>query len=267
MKKLVILFAIVFAIGLFTSCSGGNEPTRHAMTEASTALKTEPETKPGEYSTDEDGFLTYESELLASERGIDVSSYSGDIDWKKVAAQGIKNAMIRIGGRGYGDEGVLYPDDNSLKNIREAKKNGIKVGGYFYSQAVSADEAAEEAEFAVKALAGESLELPVAYDFEYIEDDDARTDGVKPSSVSTLANAFCKTMKKAGYKATVYGYSEDFGTKYEPEKLNYSDGIWLADYDDRPEIGDNIRIFQYSKDGKVDGIEGSVDLDLFIIEK
>ena len=110
----------------------------------------------------------------ASTEGVDVSDYNGTIDWKKVKDSGIDFAMIRIGGRGYGTEGTLYQDENAIKNITEAKDNGIKVGVYFFSQAINTDEASEEANY-VKAILGDiKLDYPVAYDWEIVKDDDAR---------------------------------------------------------------------------------------------
>ena len=117
-----------------------------------------------------DSNLKYYSEngKSASTEGIDVSSYSGDIDWKKVRESGIDFAMIRVGGRGYGENGEMYTDERALEYINGAKAEGIKVGAYFFSQAISTEEAIEEADYVKTVLGDIKLDYPVAYDWEII---------------------------------------------------------------------------------------------------
>ena len=127
-----------------------------------------------------DATFKYYSEdgKAASEEGIDISSYTGEIDWKKVKAAGVDFAMVRLGGRGYGEDGSLYSDDKALEYIKGAQAENIKVGGYFFSQATTSDEAAEEAEYVKDLLDGTKLEYPIAFDWEIIKDENARTDSV-----------------------------------------------------------------------------------------
>lgn len=210
--------------------------------------------------TDENGFLTYSDEQVYSLKGIDVSSYSGDIDWETVSESGVEFAMIRLGGRGYGDSGALYTDEKARYNIDEAKKNGIQVGGYFFSQATTEDEAIEEAEYALEIVGDSKLDLPIAYDFEHIKDDDARTDNVTDEEIQKFADAFGQVMLDNYYVTMVYTEDENVAIYKESEALR-----WVAKYDDTLEIDDTVKIWQYSKDGTVDGISGSVDLDIMFM--
>ena len=111
-----------------------------------------------------DNTLKYYSEngKPASVEGVDVSSYNGDIDWKKVKNAGIDFAIIRVGGRGYGEEGTLYSDDKAIENIKNAQKAGIKAGAYFFSQAITTQEAIEEADYVKEILGDIKLDYPVA---------------------------------------------------------------------------------------------------------
>ncbi len=188
--------------------------------------------------------------------GIDVSSYSGEIDWKRVKNDNIEFAVIRIGGRGYGDSGVLYEDKLAIKNIDSAQKNKIKAGAYFYSQATSEKEAKEEARFAVNLLNGRKLELPIAYDVEHVKGDTARVDSVPYIDSVKFAKVFMEEIKKSGYEPMVYIGEESF-LKAEDFK-DYK--IWYADY--KQPYEQEFEILQYSKNGKVDGINTNVDLDI-----
>lgn len=269
MKKLLLCAISAFFLIFFaTSCAEKNtEETTSPDTTVAVVATTEPETEhsfnKSSFKTDKTGFLTYSDEQFSSLKGIDVSSYSGDIDWEMVAQSGVEFAIIRLGGRGYGDSGTLYPDDKAVYNINEARKNGIKVGGYFFSQATTEDEAIEEAEYALEIIGNNKLDLPIAYDFEHIKDDDARTDNVTDKDILRFANVFGRVMRKNKYEPMIYGEDEEFTAIYKE-----SDSLrWIAEYDITPEIDDTVKIWQYSKSGKVDGINCSVDLDIMFIER
>lgn len=203
----------------------------------------------------------YEDSELCSYAGIDVSGYNGEIDWNKVKESGIDFVMFRIGGRGYGSEGVLYDEPRLLQNIRSAKKAGLDVGGYFFSQATTASEAVEEAEYAVSLLKGERLEYPLAFDWEIINSDTARTDNISPQTLTDCARAFCDTVKAEGYIPCLYTGTSLAYYKYDLSQLSDVD-IWYAQYDEFPDMYYNFTIWQYSCTGKVDGIEGEVDLNI-----
>ena len=210
-----------------------------------------------------DSNLKYYNEngKAASSEGIDVSSYSGNIDWKKVKESGIDFAMIRVGGRGYGEKGEMYTDERALEYINGAKAEGIKVGAYFFSQAVSTEEAIEEADYVKTVLGDIKLDYPVAYDWEIIKDDDARTDSVSASQATECARAFCDRVSELGYTPILYSPSRELYFKYDLSRLADID-IWYCEYANVPTFYYEFSMWQYSATGTIDGIEGAVDLNI-----
>ena len=210
-----------------------------------------------------DATFKYYSEdgKAASEEGIDISSYTGEIDWKKVKAAGVDFAMVRLGGRGYGEDGSLYSDDKALEYIKGAQAENIKVGGYFFSQATTSDEAAEEAEYVKDLLDGTKLEYPIACDWEIIKDENARTDSVSSTQATECAKVFCESIKNYGYKPMIYSPARELYFKYDLTQLKDFD-IWFVDYTNVPEFYYQFTMWQYSETGSVDGIEGTVDLNI-----
>ena len=271
--KRIIIISCLFGL-LLCSCakaetsgtSDAHEASETAQTiavqETEPAAKPAPEKISNPYSV-KNGILSYDDGEYTSEFGIDVSSYSGDIDWSAVKESGVTFAVVRLGGRGYGGSGALYTDSKALENIAGALENGIKAGGYFFSQAVSADEAAEEAEYALEIIDGKNITLPVFYDFEHIDGDSARTDDITPDEASAFAEAFCGRIEKSGLEAAVY--SDKAKNNYSLEKLDRT--LWVADFDNRIERADSVLMFQYSKDGSLDGISVAVDLDIMFVKK
>ena len=147
-----------------------------------------------------DGFKNYVVDnQVTSFRGIDVSSFQGTIDWNKVKAAGVDFAMIRVGYRGYGT-GAMMLDDNFDVNIQGALDAGIKVGVYFFSQAITEEEAVEEARFVLEHIKDYDITYPVAYDMELITHDTARTDTLTGRQITDHTIAFCEAIKSAGYK-------------------------------------------------------------------
>lgn len=215
-----------------------------------------------EYFTESGEYKSYiNGGKNASIAGIDISSFSGEVDWERVKSSGIEFAMIRLGGRGYGDSGELYTDEKAVQYIREAKKAGVKVGAYFFSQAVTAQEAVEEADYAASVLNGQTLDFPLAYDWETIEDDNARTDGLSPQAVTECAKAFCNRAKQLGFIPMIYSESEALYYKYDLSQLVGVD-IWYSEYQPIPNFYYEFSMWQYSNEGKVDGIQGDVDLNI-----
>lgn len=210
-----------------------------------------------------DSSLKYYSEngKPVSTEGIDVSAYSGDIDWKKVKESGIDFAMIRVGGRGYGESGEMYTDERALEYINGAKTEGIKVGAYFFSQAINTEEAIEEADYVKTVLGDTKLDYPVAYDWEIIKDDDARTDNVSASQATECARAFCDRVKELGYTPILYSPSRELYFKYDLSRLADID-IWYCEYANVPTFYYEFSMWQYSATGTIDGIEGAVDLNV-----
>ena len=212
--------------------------------------------------TDENGYLSYYQDgQKTSALGVDLSEYQGEVDFAAVKAAGVDYVMLRIGGRYYSDEGGLYEDSAFDTYYEQAKAAGLKVGAYFFSQAADADDAVEEARFAIAKLNGRALDYPIAFDWENIEQDEARTDHVTGSVLTAMAEAFCDTVTESGYRAIVYSNTSQMFIMYDFETMKDYD-FWLADYRDFPTMYYHFDMWQYSIEGTVDGIEGYVDMNL-----
>jgi len=216
--------------------------------------------------------LSYRSPQTSSVFGIDVSKYQGDIDWEKVKGSGVDFAMIRSASRGYGS-GVLAIDDKFVANIEGAKKNNIAVGVYVFSQAVNEIEAVEEANFAVASVMNYGITFPIACDVEEVENDTARADKLSIDERTRCVKTFCDTVKNYGYKPVIYASKEFLITKLNLEDLSSYD-IWLRDtsgYENRENKDINtdfpyqFTMWQYTDSGTVNGISGSVDLNISFV--
>ena len=198
---------------------------------------------------------------VKSRLGIDVSEHEYDIDWNAVAADGIDFAMIRLGYRG-ATEGVIYIDEYYEANMAGAKAAGLDCGVYFFSQAITVEEAREEADFVLEALGGITLEYPVAFDFEYVSGvGETRIAGLSDEELSDIADAFCDRIEEAGYKTIVYGNASDLRS-YNVDALT-GRNIWWAEYGvERPSHYLDIVMWQYSSGGNVAGIDASVDMNI-----
>lgn len=196
--------------------------------------------------------------------GIDVSSHQGDIDWAAVAGDGIRFAMLRIGNRGY-SQGGLQADTSFETNLTGARENGLLVGCYFFSQAVSVEEAQEEADFVLSVLNGRAMDLPVVFDWEHIEGvEEARSNQVDTETVTACAVAFCDRIAQAGYQTAVYRNGMLGYLHYDPAGLE-GYGTWYAEYATWPSFAYAFDLWQYSNTGTVAGIAGNVDLNLWFL--
>ncbi len=195
-------------------------------------------------------------------RGIDVSRHQGEIDWEQVRDAGIDFAFIRIGYRGY-TVGQIKADDHARENLAGAKAAGLDVGVYFYAQAISTEEAAEEAAWCLDFLAGESLDLPVVYDWEWVSHD-ARTGSMDKGTLTECVKTFCEAIENGGYDAMIYFNNHVSQDLLDLTALqNYP--FWLAQYRDQMDFPWQVDVWQYTETGKVPGIEGNVDIDLMFI--
>ena len=210
------------------------------------------------FSLDEKGRVIYGPG--AAKTGVDVSTHQQDIDWPAVAEDGIDFAILRLGHRGY-TEGGLFQDQTFEQNLQGALDAGLEVGVYFFSQAVTPEEAEEEADFLLGVLDGQPLTFPVAFDWESIPDDEARTDGLDGETMTRCAVAFCDRIAAAGYRPAVYFNRTQGYLRYNLLELqDYA--LWLAEYDAAPDFYYHFDLWQYSHTGQVDGIQGAVDLNL-----
>lgn len=202
--------------------------------------------------------------------GIDVSVHNGAIDWKSVKADGIDYAIIRIGYRGY-DIGVIQTDTRFKQNIQGAIDAGVKVGCYFYTQAITTQEAIEEAKHCIECVKGYNLSMPIYFDVEKTEG--AGVNGrLNRASLSIkqrtdIVEAFCRTIQDAGYEAGVYSSKSYFLDYLDPDYLSTKYKIWLAHYTTQTSYKGDYQLWQYSASGYVKGISGHVDLDVLYSKK
>ncbi|MBQ7943849.1 MAG: glycoside hydrolase family 25 protein [Lachnospiraceae bacterium] len=191
--------------------------------------------------------------------GIDVSKWQKEIDWELVAAEGVDFAIIRCGYRG-SSSGYLVEDPYFAQNIKGATEAGIKVGVYFFTQAVNAVEAVEEASMVISLLGDYALDYPIFIDTEGAGGD-GRADGLDVETRTAVCETFCKTIENAGYEAGVYASRSWYYTMLNTDKINdYT--IWLAEYRQTPLYDDHYEMWQYTSKGSVAGIEGNVDLNV-----
>ena len=199
-----------------------------------------------------------------SKQGIDVSSFQGEIDWQRVKEDGIEFAIIRLGYRGYGT-GRIMLDDYYEANIQGALDAGLEVGVYFFSQAISEEEAVEEAQIVLENIKNYQLTYPIIYDAEEIPSDTARTDGLTVRQLTDNAIAFCEYIEAAGYSSMIYSNKRWLLTKLDLERLTDYD-VWFAGYINIPEYPYDFKMWQYTESGTVDGIEGNVDMNVSFME-
>lgn len=195
---------------------------------------------------------------------IDVSVHQGNIDWQAVKNSGIDYAFIRLGYRGYSQGGILL-DNNYHRNMQGAIAAGVKVGVYFYSQAINTREAIEEAKFTLKHIQGYQLDLPVVFDIEGAQTSKYRTRNMSVQTATDVVKAFCDTVADAGYKPMLYSYSKFLVEKLDLSQLQMYD-LWLALYYHVPFFPYNFQIWQYESEGKVPGISKPVDLNLMFLD-
>ena len=214
-------------------------------------------------------------------KGVDVSHHNNDngegvLNWAEVANAGYKFAMVKVAGRSIGDDGSLYTDKYYEENIKGALSNGLQVGVYFFSQAMSVDEAIEEANYICDLIAGYNISYPVVFDWETTSG--YRTQDLRSNSElrTAMSVAFCDTVKNRGYDPMIYINKFDYLNYVDTEKLSSSYDIWLAwywnDYDETgkvwqegdkvPNIGYNYRMWQYSSTAGVPGIAGGCDVNI-----
>ena len=201
---------------------------------------------------------------VMSYSGIDVSKFQGEIDWKKVKESGIDFAIIRLGYRGYG-EGTLELDEYFEKNIKGATEAGIKVGVYYFSQAINVEEAKEEAEYVLDRIKDYHIDYPVIFDTEDISGVNARANNLTIWERTAVARVFCDVIKAGGYRPMIYSNVRYMLTGIDLTQLDDIER-WFAYYSTDSRFPYDFSIFQYSDKGKVDGINGVVDLDISFID-
>ena len=209
----------------------------------------------------EEGLMQYvENGAVTSHKGIDVSKYQGTIDWSAVKEEGIEYAFILLGLRGY-ESAKIVLDEYYEANMKGANSAGVAAGVYFFTQAVTVEEAKEEADFVIEHLAGYDVSCPVVFDVERISGGKGRADQLTKEERTDITIAFCEAVKAAGYTPMIYGNVVCFTRLLDMTKLNDYEK-WYAFYDDYMYMPYNVSCWQYTEKGLVDGIPGNVDLNI-----
>ena len=207
----------------------------------------------------------YVGSAFTVRRGIDLSVFQKNVDWAKAAESGVEFAVIRLGFRGYG-KGALQPDELFDSHLDGAHAAGIDAGVYFFSQALTAEEGREEAQYVLERLKDRKLELPVYFDWEPVSAEDSRTNGYDYANLTDSAVAFCQTIETAGYQAGVYINRQQGYYHYDLSRLaDYS--LWVADYNSYPDFYYRFDMWQYSAGGQVEGFDIQVDENLLFLPK
>lgn len=207
-------------------------------------------------------------EVAKTTFGVDVARYQGTIDWQELGQSGIDFAMIRLGYRGI-EDGEIKEDSNARYNMQECSNAGIPMGTYFFSTAISEEEAEEEARWAAELMARYPITYPVAFDCEGFSDPDSRQYGLSIAERTDIALAFLETIEKLGYEGMFYASKNELETAWDTERIGESYKIWVAQYPEVPYPGTHQssysgehQMWQYTKEGSAAGISQNVDLNV-----
>lgn len=214
---------------------------------------------------DETGYYSYEDDKYKSVAGVDLSVYQGDVDFGKVKDAGFDYCMLRVGYRTYGG-GVVTADANFETYVSDAIKNDLDVGVYFFTSAITTAEAKEEAEFVLDSIKPYNINYPVVLDVEEIVSGTSRQDSLSQEELTEIVKTFCETIEDEGYEVMIYSNLKGFIAKVNLEELEDYDK-WFANYDTTPYFPYKFTMWQYSSTGSVDGIDGDVDLNIYLKEK
>lgn len=202
--------------------------------------------------------------------GIDVSKYQGTIDWAKVKASGVDFAMVRVGYRAK-STGEIFEDPTARYNLQEAQAAGIKLGAYFFSSAVTEEEARAEAAFTKELIARYRITYPVAFNCEDFQSADSRQYGLDVAARTSLACAFLDEIAAGGYTPMFYASRSELegSAQWDTQTLSSKYKIWVAQYPDQPypqtaasSYSGTHAMWQYTSQGKVEGISGKADVNL-----
>jgi len=213
---------------------------------------------PNDFQFNENNYLY--SKDGKSRLGIDISDWQTVYDWNAVKESGVEFVIIRAGFRGYG-QGTLNPDADAQAHYEGARSVGLPVGVYFFSQAITVEEAQEEANYTLELIADWDVDLPIIFDWEYVNDE-ARTANITGPELMDMSIAYFEIIEEAGYTPMAYFNRTMSKNMLELEKLtDYN--FWLAMYSNRMTFPYAVDYWQYSCTGQVPGIEGPVDMNIW----
>lgn len=206
----------------------------------------------------------YENGRQVSYVGADLSKYQDYVDFQKLENAGVDYVMLRIGVRGYGS-GEIVLDDYYSDNLKRATDAGLEVGVYFSSQAITVEEAKEEAQTVLEELKEVKITYPVAFDMEFVQNDTARIEKLTKAEKTEIAKTFLDEISKEGYKTVLYGDKEWLIKEVDLSKLTGYD-IWLSQLSDIPDYPYRFTMWQYTKTATIDGIAGYANLNISFID-
>ena len=216
----------------------------------------------------EDGFMAYYNENgeKISHVGVDLSFYNKKVDWDALANSPVEFVMLRCGYRGY-TEGGLIEDENFREYAEEATAHGLKLGVYFFTQAITEEEARSEADYVIKLIEDYDISYPVAFDTELISDEDARTEKAEltPEELSNICIAFCERVKEVGYYPMIYASENWFRRRLDVRMLAEYD-FWAPQYLDKNDFLYDFTIWQYTETGDAPGVEGDCDINISMVD-
>ncbi len=199
---------------------------------------------------------------VTSKTVVDLSSFQESIDFEALKKAGVYGVCLRVGFRGYGS-GAIVEDDNFKTFYKDAKKAGLKIGVYFYSQAITEEEAVEEADYVISLIKGKKIELPVAFDTEGVYADDARGDAMDVGTRTDCAVAFCERIAEKGYEPMIYSNRNWFAQNLDMSRL-YNYKLWIAHYTDSTDFPYVYTGWQYTDSEVLPGSETPIDASVWI---
>lgn len=186
--------------------------------------------------------------------GIDLSKSSGEVNFESLRDSGIDFVMLRLGNRGY-ETGLLSLDESFEDNIAQAQKAGLEIGVSFFSQAVNVEEAVAEAEFVINNLKEHKISYPVAFDMEYIANDESRIDTLDEDQKTQIAEAFLQRIASEGYRGILYGNKSWLLTEIVPDKLLVKYDIFLSNQEPVPDYPYEFKMWKYAVNQEIYGVE------------
>ena len=195
--------------------------------------------------------------------GVDVSYHNHYVNWSALADAGVDFAYIRCGWRGY-TQGEMHTDPMAGINYNGARNAGIEVATYFFSQAITVEEAIEEADFACDFADSHKLshDYPIAFDMEENGVENERIGHLTTQERTDIAMAFCKRVEERGYTPIIYGNEKWLDGKFDLETICNAYDLWLAEYAATPRPSHMFAMWQYCSDGKIEGNMKNIDMNL-----
>ena len=265
-RSLPVLLALALTMQLFSFTAAAedsflDDPTYWKMSQSSAV---------GDqlYEETEVTFDTYRPRALKDNeslhRGVDVSEWQGKIDWEAVKNDGVEFVFVRVGARGYGSSGRIKEDENYKTNIQGALNAGLKVGVYIFSQAITPEEAVEEAKFLLDRIGDYDISLPLVFDYEYAGNP-GRLEAAEltKKEATDIWHAFEAAVEAKGYQATLYANKYFLNNQLNAKDI---DSVWLAHYIVETDYTGNYEFWQFTSSGKVKGISGKADLDFWFMD-